>query len=874
VGSWRARVAESARWLALPWRPMAAAAAIVGAFAIPAAVVTSADLFEEAAADGVTRTLVNDLSPGSAGVVVTARGALGAAAAPLDRLIQQRLMQFGDVTATLSTERLEVELAGPAGDEPIPLRARGRLFARPGAIESLRIVSGEASRRGVWISSTFAAATGLDAGASIVIDGRKPVPVAGVYDDIWAEPSTYWDDVPSEVRPRFLTAFAGPNFELLIVDDAMLLKLAPAGTIRWDTPLADPPSTYRELRATVRDYRELERAFTQDPALVAALDEFDGVPRPDPEVLTLLYDTAETAATVIDGIAQPIAVTELGGIALGLLVTVAGAVFAVRQRATEFRLLAADGDAWWRFTLRALAQYVPPAALGAIVGVVTGWIAMLVAGPTGTARFAVVDLDRVVVVVTIAVAVAAVVTGSVGRRALERTTASMGSFGTAWLFLTIGLAVAGWVQVGAAGRAAEVDPIVVAFPVVGLLAGVGISISALRWLLRRGRRAGRRLPVPAFLAWRRLTSAEAGTLLLTGSIGVALGLAVFTALFVDSLDVAASTKAATAVGAATSAELLGDVDELVLPDASTVVASQTTRVSPGAKPVVVLAVDPATFAAAVDWPSTFGGTAAGLVDRLARDGDDVPAVLVEGSSAPTTGGLGTREVVPYRLVGRVRSAPLASGFHPTLIVRADVLEAVARDRHTEDAGPFSSPMFGYRRTLLSQQDAATVLQATDDAGIDTRDLVTRGERLGSASSRSVAWAFEYLRLLGGLAAVAALGALVLHLAERRAARQVAAVMTEQMGMRPTTARWAAVLELVGLVTTALAAATVTAIVMAGRVFPRFEPEPDLPPNVGLHPSAVLIAAIVAGSIAVVSVTALWSHRAAGTASKAEVLRRG
>jgi hypothetical protein len=63
-------------------------------------------------------------------------------------------------------------------------------------------------------------------------------------------------------------------------------------------------------------------------------------------------------------------------------------------------------------------------------------------------------------------------------------------------------------------------------------------------------------------------------------------------------------------------------------------------------------------------------------------------------------------------------------------------------------------------------------------------------------------------------------------------------------------------------------------VMAGRVFPRFEPEPDLPPNVGLHPSAVLIAAIVAGSIAVVSVTALWSHRAAGTASKAEVLRRG
>ena len=64
----------------------------------------------------------------------------------------------------------------------------------------------------------------------------------------------------------------------------------------------------------------------------------------------------------------------IGGIVLGLLVTAAGALFAVRKREAEVRLLRSDGDAGWRFAARAIAQFVAPAAVVLVFLHATGLI--------------------------------------------------------------------------------------------------------------------------------------------------------------------------------------------------------------------------------------------------------------------------------------------------------------------------------------------------------------------------------------------------------------------------------------------------------------------------------------------------------------------
>ena len=345
---------------------------------------------------------------------------------------------------------------------------------------------------------------------------------------------------------RYSRVLVGPLFEVVVVPAQVLYGLGVNGIVRWDAPATSPPSTYAELVEHDRAVRGLERLFTESASVVAALAAFAGPGMPVPSVVTNTDEVRLDVESFVGDLDQPVATVSLGGIAIGLLVTAAGAGFAVRKRETEIRLLRADGDAGWRFAARAVAQYLPPAVVGTAIGLGATWAVGSLSGDDVGARTDAIDMTTISLTAAAGLGVAAFITGFAASRVLDVRPSSFGSVRARWLLPVIGLAVAAWIQVGAAGDRSEVDPLVLIFPMVGLAAGVGVGALAVRWMMHRAHRTGSGLPTALFLAWRRITSAEPGAVLLAAAMGMALGLIVFSGALVGSLSTAVAAKSAAA----------------------------------------------------------------------------------------------------------------------------------------------------------------------------------------------------------------------------------------------------------------------------------------------------------------------------------------
>ena len=151
-------------------------------------------------------------------------------------------------------------------------------------------------------------------------------------------------------------------------------------------------------------------------------------------------------------------------------------------------------------------------------------------------------------------------------------------------------------------------------------------------------------------------------------------------------------------------------------------------------------------------------------------------------------------------------------------------------------------------------------------------MVTISEQRDLVGKRATQWTFEYLWLLAVIAGLSGVGTLFFYLSERRTATQLSEAMTERMGLRATTARMAAVVEMLGLAIFALIAGSISALLLAGRVFARFEPDPRVPPDVGLHYSLPVLAGISIGAVLIIVTAALWSQRSTAKISYSEVLR--
>ncbi len=881
------RLAEFARWMAQPWRSAGLAVALVASFAVPSLMATSADLFRESAADTISQQLL-DQNPGQLGVAVTASGgaitveSIDAMDTALGRRIDD-IPLLGEPTRTISVA--QVGLSSPVTEEDTRsslIGSNGTLFQRAGSIGALNVLEGDTTTEGMWISERVAEQFGLAPDDEVTIDDSVSVRIAGVYANLWqGERDPYWNDVPSTLVPTYVSALAGPLRELFVVPESLMTRLGVVGDVRWDAALDRVPDTHNTLVGLAFLYNDIERSYTQSPAVVDALAMFSGAGAEVPTMRTSLFDVRDQANIVVAELEQPIQTTAVAGIIIGLLITSTGAAFAVRKRDTEFRLLRSDGDPGWKFAARAVGQYAPFAIIGAALGVL-GAIALVSGfGPPASINRGAIDTQQLVATVVAGLALAAFVTSMMAIRILDRTSAS--SLRPAWLLLVIGLAIAGWIQVGSASRQQEVDLLVVAFPLVGLAASVGVITLATRAVMRRVRRTGGTLPTALFLAWRRITAAETSALLLSVAMGIALGLMVFSSVLVGSLETASEAKTITVVGGETSLRMVTK-DSFVLPERTTIIKRETTLLTIGNATITVLVLDPDTYSDGVSWDPLFGSTPVDMLEALDSPvaTADVAAIAVGRRAVPAEGGFGTFSVLSYEVVAELDSIPLASQTFPTLVVRSDHLEAATLRLHerarpsdvdTDDwAALYRSPTLRFANILVSQLDADTLTQDLDARGLKYRDVMTIASQRDVVGNRAARWTFEYLSLLAIIAALSGLGTLLFYLSERRTAVQLSEAMMQRMGLSAATARIAAVVELLGLMVFALIAGTTSALLLANRTFGRFEPDPKIPPDVGLQISLPVLAGIGTGAIAVIVAAGLWSQRSTAQISYSEVLR--
>jgi len=879
-----------------PWRSVGLITALVASFAVPAFMASTATGFLEAASDSVTQQVLDD-EPNGLDVRILATGQLEAeAVAALDDEIRggldrvgglaapRRFMWFGGPDIGLSTP------AASADEPPQPIiGSSARFLADDEAVAALRVVEGDPEVDGLWLSERRAKRLGLSPGAMVVVGSGAgtgdPVPVAGIYANLWeGEQDPFWSDAPSAFAPRFSRVFNGPTFELVVLPEALAYGVGVRGNLRWDAANLAQIETLDELQSRAARIRTLERSFTGSGDMGAAVTGFSGAGRGVPSVATDTFDLRDDVTRIVDELDQPIATTAIGGILLGLVITAAGAAFAVRKRLIEVRLLRADGDAAWRFAARAAVQYLPPAVLGGLLGALVGRWWFTLPGTPGSGGPDSFDSVAVVRAVLAGLVVASLVTAFAASRVLSTKPASVGALRAVWILPVVGLAIGAWIQVGASGSAGEVDPLVVAFPLVGLIAGVSLTIVGARWLMHRVRRTGSGLPPALFLAWRRIAAADSGAILLAGSMGLALGLLVFSSTLTDSLDAAGDAKVTTMVGGATRGQLRS-VPEGDLTEATTLIRHQTSALTSGGQTVQLVVIDPATYATGVSWEPTFGGSAADIVAMLEQSVDaDLAAVVTGTRPIAASGGVGRSTVFSYEVVGEVASAPLASDTFPTLVVSADQYVDVARADHAAQrpdgvevddwADEFRSPLNRFNQMVVSQLDATTLTERLDALDLEVTDVVTRAEQRDLVGTRAARWAFRYLGVLAVIGAIAAAGTLFFYLSERRASRQLSTVMSTRIGLRSTTAAVSAVVEVLGLVVIAFAAGTSTGLLLSSRAFDRFEPSPRVPPDVGLQPAWGSVAALGAGAIVFVVVAALVDHRLSGRRSYGEVLRGG
>lgn len=867
-----------------PWRSLGLIVALVASFAVPAFMAASADQFLVSAADSITRQVLDE-QPGSLDVSVIATGRLSSAG--VDALDASMREELGRITRLGPADHIisaELGLQEPAvdGQPPVAIIGSGaRFIARNGAIDALDVIQGDRDVEGIWISERLSSLLDLPAGTLVSVEGSDPFPIAGVFANLWeGERNPYWDDVPAAFVPRFSRVFAGPSFETMIVPESLLLSWDVIGSLRWDTVVSTAPASLAGLAEHANQVRGIDRSYTGSASMREALDQFVGPSGATPNLNSEVFDVRRDIDDIVAELDQPITTASIGGIALGLLVTAAGAAFAVRKREAEVRLLRADGDAAWRFAARAIAQFAIPAGFGAALGVAATWL--IAVGPGGVQNGVSIDGWSIARVALIGLVVAAIVTGWTSSRVMQVRRARSGPIRLTWLLPVVGVACAAWVQVGTTGETSEVDALVIAFPLVGLIAGVGLIVSGARWLMHRVHRSGRSLPPALFLAWRRITSADASALLLSTALGVALGLVIFSSSLVAGLDISSEAKATAAVGANTQLRVDGPID-VTLPDRTTLVQVLSTRSTIGRAPITVLAIDPATYAGAVSWHPTFGSTPDEVIRALERPVDaDVAAVVAGRFDVPGEAGFGTALVTSYEVVGSVPAVPLTSRVAPTLVVDAGQVVAAALRAHDlarpidvapdEWAAEFRSPFLSSTELLISQLDAEALTAFTDDNDINVREVITLAERRDEVGNRAARWTFDYISLLAIVAGLAAVGTLFFFLSEQRAARQLSSVMAERMGLRRRSAAVAAVVEVLGLVAVAFVAGAVVAVAVSARVFGRFEPDPLLAPEVGLDIPWGVIGTVAGGATLVVIVVALANQWFAGKRSYAEVLR--
>lgn len=855
------------RWFALPWRQWTVAVAIIASTAAPIALAASADLWLTGEQDNLTELVLESASLVDNGIDVKLEAAfLPEPLALADRQLVDSagaISELGDVTRTVYTLPGLLAIAPAAPGELVRnVGPSGRLFARAGALDNVTIIEQlDDISRGVWISTDFAAkhelalgdGLGFEAGAIVdeqwndIVQGggeSSIFRIVGLYEPLWSDAvspdhESYWAGVPPELIPRFLDAGIGSSSELVLAAEPTVLDSGLTGVARWTAPLSRWPADFAGLRSLEADLGRFETDLIGSSPLADAMLGLATEAQPSPRLTSAIDDTTDLVRLAADRLVDPLRSARSVGTIVGLLAMAAVGVFFVERNRVGFRLLVAEGAGTIRIGLRVAAMLAVPVGVGAGVGLLVASPIVGIVGPVDPPG---VDGVGLRLIATVAAAALVVVASTAAGWAIRATRPlppeTLRALAGAFAVGVIGVAVLMWFQVGRT-RALDdntIDLAIIVLPLAVTTAGLIVALAVVGVVGQAVAPSAERLPTLGFLTLARLTASGASIRITSLMLGLGLGMVVFATAFVGTLGRTVDVKLSSEIGGASRVQILDPLPTSNGLDASTVVREFDTAITSTGQRVLVLAVDRATYAAAVDWPEEFGLDAASALSALAPTSNDrVAAIAIDGQAIPDRSEFGFSRSFPFEVVDRVKALPGSAARRATLLVVGDDLDAIGLrragfDTLDEAAGTnYRPPTDRFRRIVVSQQGLGSVLAELDRLDVRTRDPASREGRSNSPDIVAARSAFAYLGLLGGVGAVGATGALMASLAARRRQRSLSAVMLRSMGFGAGRSATATVFEVGGLVGVMSLTAAAAAPFTVERVASRFDPSPGRPP---------------------------------------------
>ncbi len=844
----------------LPFGQPAVILAVVAATAILACAAASAALFLSSAASASLQRLIAAECPGAGEVEVQAIESAWAERELTPR-VTAALARVGLPAPALSLLPYAPSQLG-TGSAPNPVRT----IYRDGALDHVTVLAGRPGTRGMWLSEAAAGRAGVGAGDRVRL-GSGTVPVAGVYRNLFQEPErAYWCPYRQLI---FNLGNAGRDPPpLAIASDPTVLQdvVGPADptAYRWLAPVGDEPMTLSRGRELVgRQAAAYGLAGLPEPTDFGARNTGAGQ----------LPALTHRAALIRDGLRGPVLPIALGGSLLALLLVGAAGSFWADRRYAEVRLLSARGVGPGPLASKAVLEL----ALPAVAGTVAGWLLArwLVAalGPSphldagAPARAA----------LTAAVALAAglgllgLVAGLRARNATERPVGAR-TYRLArvpWELLPLGaaaacyLALRGGRPVVLVENVAQVNLLVVAFPLLFIAGAAVLAVRLLAVALPPlARRAGR-LPPAAYLALRRLSASRLASVVLLAAVSAPVAMTVYAAGLTTGTEQTLAAKAMTFVGS--DAAVLSN--DPVVPSAATdrvgtVVVRYLYGTVGTSRDVAVLAVDPDTLPAAAHWHGSFADRPLPeLLARLRDPAGPVPALVVD-----PRGELGDRFTVQLGDTARpVRRVAVAAVFPGRRLPVPMVV--VDRDRLGE-----VDPHAGSRFELWTRGDPAPAQAAVLDQDAALFDTLGVDRVFRAADFAGIIWTFGYLTALAGLVGLVAIGGLLLYLETRQSSRTASYALGRRMGLSRGTHLRSLLAELGLLLGCAYAVGAGLAAGALGLVHRLVDVDPTRPPTPLLVVPLPALAGCALAAAAVTVLAALYAQRAADRTDAAKVLR--
>jgi hypothetical protein len=684
-----------------------------------------------------------------------------------DDQLDDAVGELGDVGPPVVTRWADL-VYRPPGQPDAALRPFVML-ARPGQLDEVDTDAvpevGE-----VLIPEWMTGTGGIGAGDTIGVEAdprfgggtdAEPVElrVAGVYGTIPTRPEPdFWCSERDQLR---FSAFGDPPPPVMLVDpDTFDLFAASSWERIW--VIAPDPDGLRmdEAEHTLSRLDGLQRA------------EYERLGGGEPPAVGLV-DPVRRARQVGDFVSLTIAPLRWAGAAVSLVLAVGAAVMVARAERRELRLRALRGVGPVGLAGGELRWLAPTTLVGALVGVGLGWAAVLVLGPDANIEPSAIRLGLVSVAIgwLVATLLASGVIGLVGsadvdpRRRRRRLDARIGLE-----LAVVALAIWSFVRLDTHGGVRQIgvevrggDLLAQAFPLLGALAVVVVLARPTAFVLRRLRRTGRNLPLPALLGLRRIAVDPASTVAVMLATALATAVAFQASALTASVDRLLDDKAGIFVGADLAIVVLGSPPST---DGLGAAATEVVRTQSDDRSIRFLGVDPSTFAEAVRWRDDASSRS---LDELMAElaADPRAAIAVDPDGTIEEGSLTTtvdRVDLTVDVVATVSFFPRYSAGVPMLVVDRQVID----DR-------------GDRAILVSEPipDAAGALR---DQGGRVTHSTSVDEIFDGTNFLSARWSYDTLTAFAVMLAIVTLVGQVLVLEARLRARRVANVLTRPMGM--------------------------------------------------------------------------------------------